>query len=47
MKKNYNELLIKVRIFQQEDVITTSPVVDVEQDENELPFVPFFESGIN
>ena len=47
MKKNYNELLIKVIAFQQEDVITTSSTVNVEQDENELPFVSFFESGIN
>lgn len=39
MKKKYKKLFIKVTI--QEDVIVTSFNGEVEQDEDELPFVPF------
>ena len=40
MKKYYQELLIEIRVVQG-DIITYSAPFNVEQDENELPFVPF------
>lgn len=45
MKKNYEELDLKLIVFSYSDVLTESGEnpgdVDFSQDENELPFVPF------
>lgn len=45
MKKNYEELYLKLIVFSYSDVLTGSGEnpgdADFTQDENELPFVPF------
>ncbi|MBQ8684587.1 MAG: hypothetical protein IJ514_00235 [Clostridia bacterium] len=41
MKKDYQKLLLEVTLLASEDIVRTSSFLEVQTDENELPFVSF------